>query len=82
MQRVSYRPGLLSIIFILGVAIGAVYTPIIITSTDIEDDVNLEKHEPQNKSNPFNVKTKKKRQFAQIDIFSDDLIANTARSPV
>lgn len=74
MQHVSFRPGYLSIVFILGAAIGAIYTPLIITSADIEDDMNLEKQEPQNKSTPFNEKTNRKKQFAQIGI--------TARSSV
>jgi hypothetical protein len=70
----------LSIVFILGAAIGAIYTPMIITRADTEEDVKLEKHVPQNKTNPSNVKTAKKKQLARIEMIIDEHIDNTVQS--
>jgi hypothetical protein len=67
MQEMLQKTVFLSIVFLIGVSIGAIYVPEIITYSKNADDANLEKQGPQNKSSPLKLNTNKKKRFAQID---------------
>jgi len=64
MQEIVQKPGFLSIVFLIGVSIGAIYMPEIITYSKNTDDANLERHSPQNKSSPLKLNSNKKKRFA------------------
>jgi len=51
-----------STVFIIGISIGTIYAPEVITFSKNMEDSNLEKQQQQNKSNPLNLKAKKKNQ--------------------
>jgi len=49
-------------IFIVGVAIGSIYTPDVTAFSKNMDDINPDKQLQQNKSKPINLKTNKKKK--------------------
>jgi len=59
-QRLTFS----GFVFIIGVSIGTIYTPEVITFSKNMDDINQEKQELQNKSKPLHFKTSKKKRFA------------------
>jgi len=50
-------------VFTIGVSIGAIYTPEIITFSKSIVDVNLDKQQQENKSSPLRLKMSKKKRY-------------------
>jgi hypothetical protein len=64
MPAVINRQIISVIVFAIGVSIGVLYSPEIITFSKRMVDVNLDKQQQENKSSPLNSKKSRKKRYA------------------
>jgi hypothetical protein len=63
MPDIISRLTISAFVFTIGVSIGAIYTPGIITFTKSVVDVNLDKQQQENKPSPLPLKKNNKKRF-------------------